>query len=124
MHTKQNIPFLQLFPHKHPLGVDRFQGKGQDAGQGLPCRNWAGVLPTQKFLKSNLVIPENFIQFCPSIQRLFMIFFNTDRRMDGESHKLTHHPKQVQAEILYTPFFLPLTKRSELVKQAHSVLFG
>ena len=53
-----------------------------------------------------------------------MIFFNTDRRMDGESHKLTHHPKQVQAEILYTPIFLPLTKRSELVKQAHSVLFG
>ena len=26
-----------------------------------------GVLPTLKFLKSNLVTPENFVQFCPSV---------------------------------------------------------
>ena len=61
-------------------GGDRFQGKGLDAGQGLPRRgrDWAGVLPTQKFLNSNLVTPENFVQFRPSIQN-FLIFFNTYR---------------------------------------------
>ena len=26
---------------------------------------------------SNLVTPEFFIQFCPSIQKLFMVFYNT-----------------------------------------------
>ena len=70
----------QVAPKNH--GGDRFQGKGLDAGQGLPCRDWIGVLPTQTFLDSNLVIPENFIQFCPSIQKIFMIFFNTD----GQTH--------------------------------------
>ena len=68
MHTKENAPFLQ---------------------QGLPHRDWAGVLPTQKFLYSNLVTPESFVQLCPSIQKLFMIFFNTDRW----THKL--HTKRI-----------------------------
>ena len=36
------------------------------------------------------------IQFCPSIQKLFMVFFNTD----GYGRKF-----------FYTPFFLPLSKR-------------
>ena len=31
----------------------------QDAGQGQPCRDWAGVLLTQMFLNSNLVTPES-----------------------------------------------------------------
>ena len=115
MHTKQNAPFLQIFPHKHlppkPLphphnsphtqlpssvknhGGDRFQGKSLDADQGLPRSDWAGVLPTQKFLNSNLVTPEKFLQFGPSIQKLFMIFLITDRWMDGQTHKL--HAKQI-----------------------------
>ena len=65
-------------------GGDRFQGKGQ----GLPHRDWAGVLPTQTFINSNLVTHEIFVQFCPSDQKLFMIFHNTDR----QTHKL--HTKQ------------------------------
>ena len=48
-------------------GGDRFQGKDLDAGQGLPHRDWAGILATQTFLNSNLVTPENFIQYCPSV---------------------------------------------------------
>ena len=77
-------------------GGDRFQGKGLDAGQGLPCSDWEGVLPTQVVLNSNLVTSENFIQFCPSIQKLFMVFFNTDgqthRRMDTQTPYKTNHP--------------------------------
>ena len=65
-------------------GGDRFQGIDLDAGQGLPCKDWVGVLPTQTFLNSNLVTPENFIQFSPSVQKLFMIFFNTN----GQTPKL------------------------------------
>ena len=74
-------------------GGDRFQGKSLDADQGLPRSDWAGVLPTQKFLNSNLVTPEKFLQFGPSIQKLFMIFLITDRWMDGQTHKL--HAKQI-----------------------------
>ena len=48
-------------------GGDRFQGKDLDAGQGLPHRDWAGILATQTFLNSNLVTPENFIQYGPSV---------------------------------------------------------
>ena len=73
-------------------GGDRFQGKGLDAGQGLPGRDWEGVLPTQVVLISNLVTSENFIQFCPLIKKLFMVFFNTDgqtnRQTDTQTHKL------------------------------------
>ena len=32
-------------------------------------KDWVGVLPTQMFLNSNLVNPDNFVQFCPSIQK-------------------------------------------------------
>ena len=70
-------------------GRDIFQGKGLYAGQGLPCRDWGGVLPTQMVLNINLVTPEIFIQFCPSIQKLFVVFFNTE----GKTHKL--HTKQI-----------------------------
>ena len=120
-------------------GVDRFHGKGLNAGQGLPCRDWEGVLPIQAVLNSNLVTSENFIQFCLSIQKLFMVFFNTDgqthRRPDGQTSRRTdtqtpyktNHPTTLYGygrKFFYTPFFLPLSKRSELASLAHSVLFG
>ena len=45
------------------------------------------------FLNSNLVTPENFIQFRPSFQKLLMIFFNTDgqtqRQMDRHKDRWT-----------------------------------
>ena len=90
-------------------GGDKFQGKGLDAGQGLSCRDWAGVLTTQIFLNSNLVTLENFIHFRPCGQKLFMIFFNTDSQMDRHTKSIQnespHYPIQVWAEIFYTPFF-------------------
>ena len=78
---------------------------------GLPSRGLAVLLPTQMLLNSNLVTPENFIQFRPSIQKLFMILFNTDgrthRQTDGQTdghtnslqNKSPHYPTQVRAEI-------------------------
>ena len=84
-------------------GGDRFQGKGLDTGQGVPHRDWADVLPTQTFLNSNLVPLKNFIQFHPSVQKLFMIFFNTDAQMDGHTNSIQnespHYPIWVRAEI-------------------------
>ena len=92
-------------------GGCRFQGKGH----GLTHRDWAGVLPTQMFL--NQVTPENFIQFCPSVQKLFVIFFNTDRLIqrwtdrqtdrhkNSIQNKSPHYPKQVQAEFFLYPIF-------------------
>ena len=35
--------------------------KGLGAGQGLPHRDWAGVLPTQKLPATNLATPKSFI---------------------------------------------------------------
>ena len=35
------------------------------------------------FLNSNLVTPENFVLFYPSIRKLLNVFFNTDGRTDG-----------------------------------------
>ena len=88
-------------------GGDIFQGKGLDAGQGLPHRDWAGVLPTQMFLNSNLITPENFIQLHPSVQKLFMIFFNTDAQTDRHTNSIQndspHYPIQVPAEIFFHP---------------------
>ena len=54
----------------------------------LPLRDWAGLLPTQTLLNSNLETPENFIQFCPSFKKLIMIFFNTDTQTPYK----TNHP--------------------------------
>ena len=105
-----------------------FQGKGLDAGQGLPHRDWEGVLPTQAVLNSNLVTPENFIQFCPSIQKLYMVFFNTDGQTDGRTNSILnespHYPIRVRAKKNLFPFFLPLSKRSKLALLTHPVLFG
>ena len=67
--------------------------------------------PIVKQELQHLVTPENFIQFRPSIQKLFMILFNTDgrthRQTDGQTdghtnslqNKSPHYPKQVRAEI-------------------------
>ena len=61
--------------------------------------------------------PENFIQFCPSVQKLFVIFFNTDRLIqrwtdrqtdrhkNSIQNKSPHYPKQVQAEFFLYPIF-------------------
>ena len=101
-------------------GVDRFHGKGLNAGQGLPCRDWEGVLPIQAVLNRNRVTYKNFIQFCPSIQKLFMVFFNTDTQTDGHTNSIQnespHYPIRVRGKIFYTPFFLPLSDKACLSK--------
>ena len=81
-------------------GGDRFQGKSLDAVKGLCHRDWAGVLPSQKLLNSNLVTPENFVQFHPSVQKLFMIFFNTDRQTDRWTDTQTPY-KTIHPTTLY-----------------------
>ena len=59
-------------------GAARFQAKGLGAGQSLPRRDWAGVLPTQKLLDTNLATPESFIPIDPTVQKLIDIFQNTE----------------------------------------------
>ena len=88
----------------------------RDAGLGLPCRNWEGVLPTQVVLNSNLVNSENFIQFCLSIQKLFMVFFNTDgqtnRQTDTQPPYKTNHPTTLYGYgwNFFVPHFLYLSQ--------------
>ena len=45
--------------------------------------------------KHNLVTHENFVQFCSSIQKLFMIFcytdVQTDRHTDGQTYRQVVH---------------------------------
>ena len=49
------------------------------------------------------ITPENFARFSSSVQKLFMIFQNTD----GQTHKrITPLPHWVQVKFLY-PVFLP-----------------
>ena len=57
--------------------VITFQAKGLGAGQGLPNRDWAGVLPTQKLLGTNLATLESFIPIDLTIQKLTNIFLNS-----------------------------------------------
>ena len=98
-----------------------------DAGQGLPCRDWAGVLPTQTFLNSNLVFPENFVQLCPSILKLFMIFFNTngltDIHTNSIQNKSPNYPIWVWAEFLY-PIFSTSHKTFSVTRFWKSLPFG
>ena len=42
----------------------------QGAGQVLPGGDWAGVLPTQKLLGTNLATPESFIPIDPTVSKL------------------------------------------------------
>ena len=55
-----------------------------------------------------------------------MIFFNTDRQMDTQTPYKTNHPTTLNryGQKKSTPFFLPLSKWSELALLAHSILFG
>ena len=87
-----------------PHGADIFQEKGLDVGQELHCRDWVGVLGTETFLNSNLVTPENFVQFYPFVQKLFMIFFNLDGRTNSIQNKSPLYPIQVWVEIFCTLF--------------------
>ena len=62
----------------------------KDWVQAKACRgDWAGVLPTQKLLETNLATPENVVQ------KLFMIFCymdgRTDGRTDGQTPYKTNH---------------------------------
>ena len=62
------------------------------------------------FHNSNLVTPENFVQFRPSIRKLFIIFFNTDTQKDGWTHKLctkriTPLPYTGMGRIFFPHFF-------------------
>ena len=50
--------------------VITFQAKNHGAGQGLPRRHWARVLPTQKLLGTNQANPESFIPIDPTIEKL------------------------------------------------------
>jgi len=71
--------------------------------------DWAGVLPTQKLLQTNLTSQENFIQIHSPVQKLFMI----SRRTDGQTNRHTNstqnesplYPTLVQAEIFFYPVF-------------------
>ena len=48
----------------------------------------------------------------------------TDGHTNSIQNKSPHYPIRVWGKNFYTPFFLPLSKRSELASLAHSVLFG
>ena len=61
-------------------GAARFQAKGLGADQGLPHRDWAGVLPTQKLPGTNLATPESFIPIDLTIKKL------TNNLIITESH--------------------------------------
>ena len=65
------------------------------------------------------------VQYRPSVQKFFMIFFNTDAQMDRWTNQLnTPLPSMGTGGIFLYPIFLPLTKQSELALLTHSVLFG
>ena len=49
---------------------DIFLAKGLGAGQGLPHRDWAGVLPTQNLPGTNLATPESLIPVDLTVQKL------------------------------------------------------
>ena len=70
MHT--SVCLAKSFPkcYDKNLKVITFQAKGLDAGQGLPRKDWAGVLPTQKLLGTNLATPESFIPIDPTVEKL------------------------------------------------------
>ena len=68
----------------HDHRGDRLQGKGLNAGPVVTGGDWALVVPTPKLAATSLLSPENFVQIGPSVQKLFMIFQNTDTQ--------TNHP--------------------------------
>ena len=68
--------------------------------------DWALVLPTPKLVPTSLLNPEKFVQISQSVQKLFMIFQNTDR----QTHKrIIPVPYTGTGKKNYAPFFLSLT---------------
>ena len=63
--------------------------------------DWALVLPTPKLVPTSLLNPEKFVQISQSVQKLFMIFQNTDRHTNESS--LYHI--QVRAKKIMPHFF-------------------
>ena len=66
-----------------PRTMEEIDSREKDctyAGPVLTGGDWTLVLPTPKLAATSLLIPENFVQIGPSIQKLFMIFQNTDRQ--------------------------------------------
>ena len=58
--------------------VITFQAKGLGAGQGLPHRDWAGIIPTQKLLGTNQATPESLIPIDPTIEKLTNNLISTE----------------------------------------------
>ena len=82
------------------------------AGPVLTGGDWTLVLPTPKLAATSLLIPENFVQIGPSIQKLFMIFQNTDR----PTHKqITPVPYTNTGE----KYFIPIFSTSHKTERAH-----
>ena len=97
----------------HDHGGDRLQGKVLYAGQVITGGDWALVLPTLKLDATSQQSPENFVQIGQCIQKLFMIFQNTD------THKQTTPvPYTGTGKKNVCPVFLYL-----FTLLAHSVLF-
>ena len=102
-------------------GGDIFQGKGLDEGQGLPSRDWTGVLPTQMFLNSNLVTPENSI---PPFKRYsWFSLIQMDRHTDTDTQMpyKTNHPTTLYGYM--QKFFIPHFSTSLKTKWACSLHF-
>ena len=88
----------------HDHRGDRLQGKGLNAGPVVTGGDWALVVPTPKLAATSLLSPENFVQIGPSVQKLFMIFQNTDTQ--------TNHPCTITGtgEIFLCPVFSTLSQ--------------
>ena len=98
----------------HGDGGDILQGKERNVGQVLQGGDWALVLPTHKVVSTCLLSPENFIQIGSFVQKLFMIFQNTEtwkhRHTDVQTHKLvTPGPYTGMGGNFYTLFFYLFT---------------
>ena len=73
--TFQNCMSWSRSTNSH--GGDSLQGKGLDAAPVLQGEDWTQVLPTQYLPGTNQTSPENFIQICPTIQKLFFNWANS-----------------------------------------------
>ena len=90
----------------HNHGGDRLQGKWLAAGQVVTVGDWAMVLPTTKLSATSLLGPENFVQIGQSVQKLFMIFQNTDSGITPVPHTGTGEKKFIPCFTTFslTPF--------------------
>ena len=80
-------------------GGDRLKGKGLYAGPVLSDGDWALVLPTPKLASTSLQSPEKFVQMNPSIQKLVMIFQNTDAQSNQITQSVLFRMKEVELTI-------------------------